>query len=44
MIALQHVEAMGKPGFCRLEYGKEMQVLDLVVGIELLQEELQARW
>ena len=41
MIALQHVEAAGEPRLRRLEDRKVMQVLDLMVGIELLQEELQ---
>src|SRR5438270_6893489 len=43
MVALQHVEAVGEAVFRSLEHRKVMQVLDLVMGVELLQEKLQPR-
>src|SRR6185295_10275120 len=43
VVGFEHVEAAGEPRLGRLEHGEEMQVLDLMVGVELLEEELQPR-
>jgi len=43
VISLEHVEAMGEACLGGLKHREIVQILDLVVRVELLKKELQAR-